>query len=325
VPDVLLTGGSGFIGGALLRRLVAEGRSVRALARSEAAAAIVRAAGAEPVRGDVTDRASLEKAFAGCRVVFHVAGLNATCLRDPDRLDRVNVEGTRAVVAAGASAGVARIIYTSSAAAIGHPSGVVGDEGTPHRGSYLSRYERSKHLAEQMALAESARLGIPLVAVCPSSVQGPGRTTGTARLFIAYLRGRLRIAVRTSFSLVSVDDAVTAHLLAERHGVPGERYLVSGWATTTDEAVETLALVTGVRRRVGYLPGWALKGTAAVAGAAARLARRDATLCPEVARTVLHGHLFDGSRAARELGLRYTPPQTWLAETVAWYREQGLV
>lgn len=325
MPDVLVTGGSGFIGGAVLHRLVAEGREVRALARSEAAAVRVAAAGAQPVRGDVTDPESLSRAVAGCRVVYHVAGLNVSCLRDPGRLDLVNVEGTRNVVAAAAAAGVERIVYTSSAAAIGSPAGVVGVESTPHRGYYLSRYERSKHLAEKVALADSRRLGVDLVAVDPSSVQGPGRTGGTARIFIAYLRGRLRLAIRTQFSLVSIGDTVEAHLLAERAGTPGERYLVSGWSTTTADAVATLSRVTGVTHRVRYLPGWAISVAAAAGGAFGRIARRDVPLCPEVARTLRHGHAVDGSRAERELGLRYTPPEVWLAETVGWYRKEGLV
>lgn len=325
MPDVLLTGGSGFIGGALLRRLVAEGRSVRALVRSDQAAAAVAAAGAETARGDVTDPPSLARAVAGCSVVYHAAGLNATCLRDPARLDRVNVVGTRNVVAASAAAGVTRLVYTSSAAAIGSGSGVVGSESTPHRGWYLSRYERSKHLAEVAALSDAARLGLPLVAVGPSSVQGPGRTAGTARLFIAYLRGDLRFAVPATFSLVSIDDTVTAHLLAERAGVAGERYLVSGWTTTTRDAVAALAAVCEVDHRVRYLPGWMISAAAGVVGAFGAVTRRHVVLCREVARTLRHGHVFDGSRAERELGLHYTPPEVWLAETVEWYRGQGLV
>jgi len=325
VPDVLLTGGSGFIGGTLLRRLVGDGRSVRALVRSEVAADVVAAAGATPIRGDVTDPASLAAAVANCRIVFHVGGLNASCLHDPGRLDRVNVEGTRNLVAAAAAAGVDRIVYTSSAAAIGEPRGAVGVETTAHRGSYLSRYERSKHLAEVAAFADSARLGVHLVAVNPSSVQGPGRIGGTARIFIAYLQGRLRVAVRTRFSLVSIGDTVEAHLLAETMGTPGERYLISGWTATTSDAVAMLSTVAGVSHRVRYLPGWVVSVSAGVMGGLGRLARRDVTLCREVARTLSHGHAFDGSRAERELGLRYTPPEVWLGETVEWYRSQGLV
>lgn len=325
MPDVFLTGGTGFIGSALLRRLVAEGREVRALVRTAGGADAVRAAGAEPTRGDILDEESLQAGARGCATVFHAAGLNAFCLARPTELERVNVGGTTALVRAAARAGTQRIVYTSSAATIGEAAGEIGTEATPHRGSYLTAYERSKHLAERAARAEAERLGAPLVSVNPSSVQGPGRTGGTARILIAYLRGRLRFAVDSTLSLVFIDDVVTAHLAAERRGRPGERYLVSGWTATVPEAVALLTSVSGVERRVRYLPPWAL-GTAAVVTAGLwKALRRDAPLCPEMVRALRHGAAYDGSRIEREWGFRYTPPEEWLGETVEWYRREGIV
>ena len=174
------------------------------------------------------------------------------------KLDRVNVGGTRAMVAAAAGAGVERIVYTSSAATLGERRGTVGHEGSEHRGSYVSAYERSKHRAEVAALEDADRLGVPLVAVNPSSVQGPGRTGGTARILLGYLTGRLRFAVDTRLSVVAIGDVVAAHLRAEDAASPGERYVVSGWTTTVSDAVSTLERVTGVTRRVRMLPAWTL-------------------------------------------------------------------
>ena len=168
---------------------------------------------------------------------------------------RANVDGAAGVVQAAAAAGVPRVVHTSSAVTMGEAAGVVATEATPHRGSYLSHYERSKHLGEQAVLAEGRRTGVEVVCVNPSSVQGPGRTGGTARLLIGYLSGRLRWTVDATFSLVFVDDCTRAHLLAERRGVPGERYLVSGATLTVREAVALLGRMGGVERRVRYLPG----------------------------------------------------------------------
>ena len=295
---------------------------MRALARSDEAERIVATGGAEPVRGDVLRPVEWESRLSGCSTLFHAAGEVAMCV--PERLE-VNPAGTRAVVAAAARAGVGRIVYTSSAATIGETAGTIGTEDTVHSGRYLSGYARSKHLAEQAALGDAARLGIDLVSVNPSSIQGPGRTHGTARIFLGFLRGRLRWAVRTRMPLVFVDDAVAAHLLAERNGRPGERYLVNGWSPTIEEVVATLAAVTGIERRVRYLPGWMLSASAATVEFAFRAVRRHPPLCRAMAREVRHGHHFDGSRAERELGLRYTPPEEWLAATVEWYREEGLI
>jgi dihydroflavonol-4-reductase len=325
VPDTFLTGGTGFIGGALLQRLRDEGRSIRALVRTPTDADRLAVEGVRPVGGDLLDPASYRSAMEGCDTVFHVAGLNAMCLYDRSALERVNVDGTGALIAAAGAAGVHRVVYTSSAATLGEPVGEVGTEATEHRGWYITAYERSKHLAEVAAFEAAAEHGIDLVAVNPSSVQGPGRTGGTARILIGYLRGRLRYAVDTRLSLVSIGDAVQAHLAAELQGTPGERYLVSGWTATVPEAVAILASITGAERRVRYVPTWLMSGTAAVTRGVFGLFRRDAPLCPEMVRALRHGHTYDGSRIEREWGFEYTPPEVWLAETVAWYRAQGLV
>lgn len=323
--DAFLTGATGFIGGALLDRLLASERSVTALVRTPAVAERLARRGVEPVVGDLLDHHSFAAALAGCRTVFHVAGLNAMCLRDPERLDSVNVGGTRAVVRAAADAGVGRVVYTSSAATIGERRGVVATETTPHRGSYNTAYERSKHRAEVAAFEESDRLGVPLVSLNPSSVQGPGRTGGTARILLAFLRGRLRFATDTSMSLVYIGDVIDAHVAAESRGVAGERYLVSGWTTSVAGAVAQMREVTGQDADVRYLPGWLLEVAGALTGGLWRVARRDAPLCREMVRALRHGHTYDGSRASRELGIAYTPPADWFAETIAWYRSEGLI
>jgi dihydroflavonol-4-reductase len=322
---VLVTGGSGFVGGALLARLVEDGRPVRALVRSDASARVVTAAGAVSVRGDVLDPPSLRTAMVGCAVVFHVAGVNAMCRRDPGAMDRANVEGSAEVVRAAAHAGVGRLVYTSSAAAIGEASGTVGREDSPHRGSYLSRYERSKHLAERSVLALATELGVDVVCVNPSSVQGPGRTTGSARLLLDLVRGRLPVLVDTTLSIVDVDDCTRAHLLAESRGAPGERYVVSGATLTTRAAVALVRDVWGRPDRVWWLPPAAAKAGGAGMEWLGRVLRRDVPVCREAIRTLLHGHRYDGSRAERELGLRYTPIEDTLRRTLEWYAQRGLV
>jgi len=211
---VFLTGGSGFIGGALLERLTGRGDTVVALARSDDAAAALQAKGAEVVRGDVLDEDALAAGMAGCDLVFHVAGVNTLCPDDPAHLLHVNVRGNETAVRAAARAGAGRFVLTSSAATLGEAQGTVGSETSPHRGWYLSTYERSKHEGELAALAAARRAGLDLVAVNPSSVQGPGRTHGTGRILIGYLNGRLRVFLDTDVSLLDIDDCVEGHLLA---------------------------------------------------------------------------------------------------------------
>ncbi|MDP8958854.1 MAG: NAD-dependent epimerase/dehydratase family protein [Actinomycetota bacterium] len=317
---VLVTGGTGFVGGAILRRLVGEGRQVRALTRSAGSASRLRHLGASPVEGDVLDFQSLLRAMEGCRVAYHAAGLNALCPDDPSALFRVNVDGSRNAVRAAAAAGVLRVVYTSSAATLGERQGTVGWEESEHRGWFLSQYERSKYEAEQAVLGESS---VEVVSVNPSSVQGPERTTGTAKLFLEVLNGRLPVVVDTRISMVDVEDCARGHLLAEEKGAPGRRYLLSGATLTTAEAISLLSRVTGTELGVHALPPALATAAAAMVERAAGLMGRRAPVCREMVRTLLHGHAYDGSRASRELGLRYTPVEETLQRMVAWYVEHG--
>lgn len=322
---VVVTGGTGFVGGAIVRHLVASGTEVRALSRSSAGDDALRALGAEPVRGDVGDPASLRAALDGAELAYHVAGVNAMCVDDPTRMLAVNVDGSAAVVHAAAAAGLRRLVHTSSAAVIGEPAGTVGREDSPHRGWFLSHYERSKFEAEAAVRVAAEETGLETVHVLPSSVQGPGRSGGTARIFRAYLDGRLRVVADTRFSVVDVDDCARGHLLAAERGEAGRRYLLSGATLRVAEAVELLRQMGGPDAPPRTLPPAAVRVGGALAEAAARVTGRDLGFCREMARTLLHGHAYDGSRATRELGLRYTPVEESLRRTVAWFRAEGLI
>jgi dihydroflavonol-4-reductase len=161
--------------------------------------------------------------------------------------------------------------------------------------------------------------------VNPASVQGPGRTRGTARLLLAYLNGRLMAVVDARMSLVDVADCADGHLLAEAAGKAGERYVLSGATLSVREALTLLARETGIDRRCWTLPPSVVLAAAGVAESVARPLARRPPLCREQVRTLLHGHMYDGSRATRELGLSYTPLEETIRRAVAWYRDEGMI
>jgi dihydroflavonol-4-reductase len=325
VDAVLVTGGSGFVGRAVVERLIADGRDVRALVRSEAAADEVTKLGASPVRGDVLDEASLRSAATGCATVFHAAGVNAMCSRKPLLMFETNVNGSTNLVRAAAAAGVERVVHTSSASTIGEPKGAIGRESTPHRGWYLSNYERSKHLAERTVLRLGDETGLEVVCVNPSSVQGPGRSTGSARLIINVAGGKLPFLVDSVVSVVDVADCARGHVLAESKGRPGDRYILNGATIGVREAAALVDRLWGLPRRVRWMQPSAAILVGASMDVAGRVLGRDMPLCREAVRTVLHGHRYDGSGAERELGLRYTPLEETLERTLSWYAARGLV
>jgi dihydroflavonol-4-reductase len=325
VSRVFVTGGSGVIGGALVARLVARGDEVRALARSDAAAAVVQRLGAHPVHGDALDADALARGMDGCSLAFHVAGVNALCVKDPEAMRRVNVDGAVLAVRAARSAGVARLVHTSSAATVGEEPGAIGNEDTVHRGWFLSTYEQTKTEGERAALAAAVEIGQDVVSVNPSSVQGPGRASGTGRILLAFLDGRLRVFVQTYVSMVDIGDCVEGHLLAAERGVSGERYLLNGMTLTISEALALAADVAGVQRSPRLVPRAVATVAAGAVEGAFRVARRSPPVCREMVRTLLHGHRYDASRAERELGLSYTPPRETVHRTVEWARSEGLL
>jgi dihydroflavonol-4-reductase len=325
VARVFVTGASGFIGGALTTRLLERGDDVVGLARSDAAAEKVAARGAEVARGDLLDEESIVAGMAGCDAAYHVAGVNSHCPRDPDMLLRVNVDGAEAAVRAAARAGIGRMVYTSSAASLGEPEGMVATEDCAHRGSYLSVYDRSKHEGEQAVFAAAAETGVEVVAVNPSSVQGPPRTGGNGGIIIAYLNGKLPAFVDTYVSVVDIQDCVEGHLLAADRGQSGRRYVLNGATIHSLEALAIVSELSGVRDRVRIVPAPVARAAVAVAEAAYRLRGKTPSVCRARVRTILHGHRYDGSRATRELGLEYTPVAETFARTIEWAVAEGLV
>ena len=321
---VFVTGGSGFVGGAVIDHLVASGVGVNALTRSETAAAAVRERGAVPIPGDLSDAAALRFGMEGCGIVYHVAGVNKMCSGDPGPMYRTNVDRVGDVVRAARDTGIRRVVLTSSAAAIGEADGIVADEETPHTGLFLSHYARSKFLGERAFFDEAERVGIEAVAVNPTSVQGPGRSDGSALLLRYALSMRRPVAIETTLSVVDIDDAARAHVLAAERGVDGRRYLING--ATADIRTFVAALADAAGRPIDpiILPRWMAKGLYPVAGIAA-LGRGDPPMCAEMLRTLLHGHRFDASRSIDDLGMVYTPLGDTLDRTVSWLIDEGLV
>ena len=310
------------MGGLLASRLVADGRPVRALVRHLGDRERLPDPRVELAIGHLDDEESLVRAADGCEVVYHVAGMNQLCLADPAPLYRVNVEGTRRMLEAARRAGVRRVVHTSSAATLGGDGSSFMDETSGPPAEFTSHYARSKFESEQLALAFD---GVEVVSVNPSSVQGPGRTTGTAKVFIGYLNGRLPFDLPARFGLCYTEDCVNGHLLAEAKGRAGQRYVLNTATLTNTDAIDLIAVIAGLADRPRTLPPPVAMAAASVAEAYARLLDRPSRFCREFVRTAAHPHLYDGSRAERELGLRYTNLRAAMEATVHWYVQQGLV
>jgi nucleoside-diphosphate-sugar epimerase len=253
-----VTGGSGFIGGKLLQRLVDEGRSVRALARSVSAAARVAELGAEPVRGDLDDPISLTAGADGAGVAFHLAAHLGEWGAWED-FERGNVVGTRNVLAACEEAGVERFVHCGTEAALmaGEPL-VQVDETAPLRPDSRAPYPATKAKAEQ-AVRAASREGFETVALRPRFVWGRGDTTLLPEMVATVEAGRFAWVGggRNVTDTTHVDNVVEGLILAAAKGRSGEAYFVTdGEPVVFRQFVGELLRSQGVEPPDRSLPAW---------------------------------------------------------------------
>jgi nucleoside-diphosphate-sugar epimerase len=243
--SAFVTGGSGFIGGALVRRLVADGWTVRALARSDASADAVRERGAEPVRGDLDDTASMAAGAAGCEVAFHCAAHLGDWGSRAD-FERGNVQGTRNALAAARQAGVRRFVHVGTEAALlaGEPL-IEVDERAPLRFDSSALYSSTKARAEE-AVIEANQNGLETVVVRPRFVWGPGDTTLLPVMIQLVRAGRFAWigGGRHRTSTAHVDNVVHGLLLGAERGAPGGVYFVTDGAPVVFRDFVTRLLAT---------------------------------------------------------------------------------
>lgn len=319
----LVTGGTGFVGGAIVAALRARGDAVRVLARPASRTAHLEAMGVEIARGDILDRPSVDRALDGCRWVYHAAAIYAFWVPDRAALMRTEVDGTRAVMEAARAAGVERVVYTSTTMAIGEPRGQVGDETTVHRGYFNTAYEEAKYKAERV-VDEYVAQGLPAVIVNPGGVYGPGGVTPSVTAVIGAVNGQLPAIFGGMLSMVYVADVAEGHLRAMARGRVGQRYILSGEILDSAEFVGRACDMAGTRRpRV--LPMAVGRVLARLGEPIARVTGRPPLVARDTIAMLAHGMRLDGSKASRELGLRYTPYDEGMRAGLQWYWEQGLL
>jgi dihydroflavonol-4-reductase len=324
----LVTGGTGFVGRAVVTALLDAGRQVRVLVRDPKHPALA-GLDVEPAVGDLKDAGSLEKAVQGCHRIFHVAADYRLWVPDPAEMYAVNVEGTRALLAAAAAAGVERVVYTSTVGALGNPgNGTPGNEATPVSiAEMVGHYKRSKFLAEEVAL-DFARKGVPLVVVNPSTPVGPwdSRPTPTGRMVIDYLQGRMPAYLETGLNLVHVQDVARGHLLAAEKGRVGEKYILGHENLSLSQIFQILAEISGIPAPTVKLAYGVVLPLAYLAEFWARhVSHREPRMTLTAVRMAKKYMYFDSSKAMQELGYAPTSVRRALEEAVEWFKGHGYV
>jgi dihydroflavonol-4-reductase len=326
--NVLVTGSTGFIGGALCRALVAQGHTVRAFHRSTSSLSLLEGLPVEHATGDLTQPATLEAAMQGIEVVFHTAAMLGH-MHDPGRMYAITVEGTRFVLQAALKARVRRVVHTSSVAALGvperGPGGIPADPpllDEAHSWNYIPGrwpYGYAKNLAEQ-EVQKAVAQGLDVVIVNPAVVIGPGDIYRLSdSIVVNVARRRFPVAAQGGMNVVHIDDVVAGHLAALERSRTGERTILGGENISLLAFLALTASVTGAPPPRGVLPMWVIRPLAW----AARLASTFINLPVDTSLLNLAGYYFyyDLTKSQRDLGLPAPRPARMAVEDAwAWFK-----
>ena len=324
----LVTGATGFVGSAVARQLVARGAAVRVLARPGSDRRNVADLDVEVAEGDLRDRASLDRALAGCRALFHVAADYRLWVPRPEEIYEANVAGTRRLMEAAGEAGVERIVYTSSVATLGLTrDGTPADEDTPVTlADMIGHYKRSKFQAEEAVKALVREAGLPAVIVNPSTPVGPRdiKPTPTGRMIFQAAAGKMPAFVDTGLNIVHVDDVAAGHMLAYDKGEVGERYVLGGENMALRDILGEIARICGRRPPRMRIPHDLVLPIAYAAEAWARLAGGGEPFATvDGVRMAKKRMFFSSAKAERQLGYRARPAAEALSDAIGWFRTAG--
>lgn len=322
-----VTGGTGFIGANLVRLLLQSGYAVRSLVRANSSLDNLRDLDVEIVKGDLNDP-DLWRQMLGCQVLFHVAAHYSLWQADHEALYRHNVLGTRNVLAAAHQAGIERIVYTSSVAAIGvGAQGEIVDE--THQSpveELIGHYKKSKFLAEQEAM-RAARAGLDVVIVNPSTPIGPLdiKPTPTGDIILRFLRRQMPFYVDTGLNFIDVRDVARGHLLALEKGQSGDRYILGHQNLSLKQLLDQLAQITGYSAPQHSVPAWLPLSVAWIDERILAPLGKQPSIPLDGVRMADKPMYYNATKAVRELGLPQSPLITALKDAVDWFVTHGYV
>ena len=325
----LVTGSTGFLGSAVLRELLDDGREVKVLIRKGTNTANIDGLDVEIAYGDLRDSESLLSALKGCEILYHTAAYYSLWNRDQQLIYDVNVEGTRKILQASQKKGLEKIVYTSTVGCIG-----LNDDITPatentffNKNTLSNDYKKSKYQAEHIAL-EFARSGLPVVIVNPSTPVGPRdiKPTPTGKIILDFLNREMPAYLDTGLNLIDVKDCARGHVLAEKKGIPGERYILGNQNLSLFDILVMQETITGLKAPSIKMPFW----LALSAGWICEMVSNHITGKPPAVplagvKMAKYFMYFDSSKAVQKLGLPQNPVENALRQSVDWFKNNNYV
>ncbi len=321
----LVTGATGFLGSALARELLKDGRTLKLLVRKNTDTRNIDDLDCEVAYGDLRDQDSLKSALAGCKTLYHTAAYYSLWSRDKKLIYDINVQGTRNILESALEMGIEKVVYTSTVGCIGlAEDGSPANENQPMNPITLCNdYKLSKYKAEQIAHELFAR-GLPLVIVNPSTPVGPRdiKPTPTGKIILDFLDRKMPAYIDTGLNLIDVADCARGHILAQEKGRPGERYILGNKNMSLKAILLALENLTGLSAPRIKMPYW----VAYTAGLACEWASDNITHRPPAVplagvKMAKYFMYFDAAKAVKELGLPQNPVENALGQAVRWFEE----
>jgi len=322
MSKILLTGATGFLGQHIQRELIAAGHQVKALSRSEQADVLLASQGAEPVRAELTDAASLMRASSGVDAIFHTAADTNTWRVNNASQTRTNVGGIENLLAAAKANGVKQILHTSSVSAYSHLAhGVLREDVTQRGGESWINYERTKFLAEK-AVRESE---LDFIIFQPSHILGPGDKQNWSRLICMIEQNKLPGAPPGAGAFADVREIAKAQVRAFQLGKYGESYLLGGQHASFLELVKKIGIKLNRKTPKKAIPALALRLFAQMKYGFSLITRTVPDITPESATFTIHDLKVDSGKAKRELDYIETDLDTLLNDTIEWLRAEKMI
>ncbi len=324
----VVTGATGHIGNTLIRVLSAKREKVRVVIPPREDTSPLEGLQVDLTEGDVRNIDSLIRAFEGCDIVYHLAGIISIVPGKRNLMHQVNVLGARNVVEACLSTGVKRLIYTSSIHAIAEPPhGTAIDETLPFDPDRtIGDYGKSKALAAREVL-KGIRKGLNAVIVCPTGVTGPYdyKVSEMGQLIMNFLEKKLKAYVAGSYDFVDVRDVARGHILAGQKGEAGQTYILSGEQITVTELLSTLERITGVKAPSLKMPRRLARAVGVLASPYYWLAKAKPLFTAYSIDVLASNSLVSSEKARRELGYCSRPLKESIKDATEWFKEAGMV
>lgn len=323
----LVTGSTGFIGSAITRELIKNGEEVKVLIRKTSDTRNIDNLEVEKVYGDIRDVDSMRSALKGCDTLFLTAAYFAHWAPNPKMLYEVNVGGTKASLQAALEADLEKVVYTSTNNAIAASGPMPAtEEKAFNYWESKDHYSMSKYIAENEARMFISK-GLPLVIVNPTLVIGINdiKPTPSGQMIIDVVKKKMPGYIDGGINIIDVEDVAQGHILADKKGKVGERYLLGNRNVTVYEYLKLIADIAGVKPPAIKLPYKLALALGHIFELGSNITKKPPVVTASEVRIGKMTEWYDCSKAVNELGLPQTPIETTIKKAINWFKENGYI